>query len=1500
MAEEGKKIKKKRSLFRKTVNFFLYSGIVLLVILLIALGFSQTSTFREYLRSTVVNLANKNLHGHVSIGKIDGTIFSSLYIRDATVNMASDTLLNAETIAVKVSPLQILGKRIYVRSVEIRNTKIDFTSDSAGVLNITKLFPSKPPDTTHSKFPFKIVVADLELNNVNFTMQRFDKKGSGENYDRLNLNDLRIKDLNLSLSGQADIANNKFEANIKNFSFSPNLKNFDLKDFTGKFFVSENGIDIVGLKLVTSNSDLSLSTTMDGVNVFDSVSVEKLEKAKLKVSLDADKFNFDDLTLFVSSTNILKGTIAAKVEASGNLKELNLEQLKVDYLDTRLEAKGKIREVLEPDDIYIDAAFFNSKINTPDISKLMPSIKIPALSSNVINIDTLNYHGNPSNFSTVLYARNGKGSVDLKASLDLRKKDMGYDVSYAAQNFDLSPFVGFPVSLNSRGTIKGSGLNPESMNSTIRIYGGGSVVQGNKLDTLKIFADAANKKLNYSINVEYDTSQADFTGSFDFTRKEKPGYELSGQVKNLNLADFIQDSTMQSNLNFSVDASGDNFDLDKTDLYLSLELNNSNFKGNSLDKVRAIADIRSNDKGERIINLVSDLADVTVQGNFSVKQTISMLSSESGLLAKEFKYKFNEIFQPQNNFDKQVQTGISVPTNNQTAAQAYSSSDITYQIEFKNFDFVSAFLKNNHISLKGTLSGKIKNNSDSISVSLNTSFDYIKYWNDKDVFFTTGLNIKAGVSNNFNAQSLRNVSSDISVSADRIFAGSDIHDLSLQLNLFDDVAGLNFAAKVKDNINFRLAGKIDFTGNILQANFDSLLMAYNQFTLQNDKRMTILYSQDRIDVKNFELVRDGSKIDVEGFLSRTGNQNLSVNISNMSGFDIGTNLFGLNPDNDIDANLNLLANITGNFSEPVIKLNFDADTVSFKDQVFGSLKSNFNYADKSLNVDVKFLDSTLTKSNPELLLTGTLPINLAFTGVEERFIKSEQINLKLLAQKFNLSSLGNSIPSVSKLKGVLDADLKVSGTPNEPVFLGQLEINNADFFVDANNLEYNVGLKISVDNHSLSLDSLLIANSAQTPNGGTILGSGKAILNNLNIVSSEFKINGDLKVLSNESKYVSPAVYGELVIATNGDVQFTADSKGEYLQAPLIIENADLTFPPVQSAYQNSSSNFIYKYASDSVSQKKSQLEIENLIKLSRLRSLVKKTAASKKSTFDYSIDVSVQKEATLRFVISKELDQNLTALLKGNFQYQMIGGRSNAQGELTLLDGSTLEFLKTFDAAGTIRFESELSNPYLNVVATYKNYYTPPTSDAKEEQVAVKIRLKGPLKDLSKSFLQDQNNISVYVGTDNITNDVADQTKDENDALMFILQGVFASDLTAQQQSSAIKQAGLVTGAATSLAGSMLGGFLNRYLGDYVKGVELRSVGSTTKFNLVGKVKDFKYTIGGSTDVFQDLSQANIKIEYPIYKSLLLRLERKQAITQTTISNEMVNELGLQYKFEF
>jgi hypothetical protein len=180
---------------------------------------------------------------------------------------------------------------------------------------------------------------------------------------------------------------------------------------------------------------------------------------------------------------------------------------------------------------------------------------------------------------------------------------------------------------------------------------------------------------------------------------------------------------------------------------------------------------------------------------------------------------------------------------------------------------------------------------------------------------------------------------------------------------------------------------------------------------------------------------------------------------------------------------------------------------------------------------------------------------------------------------------------------------------------------------------------------------------------------------------------------------------------------------------------------------------------------------------------------------------------------------------------------------------------------------------------------------------VGVKIKLKGPLNELDKNFVKEENNIAVYYGEENIEEDEPDPTRDASDAVMFIITGRFTEDLNQSEQTAA---AGQFSGAATSIAGSLLGGVLNNYFGEYVSGVELRRVGNETKFMFSGRAGSFRYQVGGTQDVFQNISQANVRIEYPVYKGLSLRFERREDVRERAIINEMVNELGLRYRFEF
>jgi molybdopterin-binding protein len=140
------------------VNVFLYIGLVTFASLVFFFGFSQTQTFRNWLRNIIVEQANDNLNGKISIEKIEGTIFTSLILRNTVVTMKKDTLLNAGLIELRTSPLKLFLKTIYVRKAEIKDTRIAFIKDSLGDLNIAKLFP--PPDdeedTAKSSFPFRL------------------------------------------------------------------------------------------------------------------------------------------------------------------------------------------------------------------------------------------------------------------------------------------------------------------------------------------------------------------------------------------------------------------------------------------------------------------------------------------------------------------------------------------------------------------------------------------------------------------------------------------------------------------------------------------------------------------------------------------------------------------------------------------------------------------------------------------------------------------------------------------------------------------------------------------------------------------------------------------------------------------------------------------------------------------------------------------------------------------------------------------------------------------------------------------------------------------------------------------------------------------------------------------------------------------------------------------------------------------------------------------------
>lgn len=1490
--ENSKKSKPKRSLFHRIVNVFIYTALIIFIVILIVLGFSQTSTFREMLRTKLIEVANQELNGKVYVERIDGTILSSIILHNTNITMDGDTLFKSETIELKTSPLKILFKIIYLRKFELRNAHLNLTRNENGELNIVRLFPAaEDTDEASSPFPFKIQVADFKLVNVDF---HFKKDGVTRlaDYEYFNLDDLSINNINLSFSAFADIADNSYSMNLVDFNFDSNIQQFGLKKLAGDFLINDEGIGLKDLLLETEKSSLTLNGAISNFNLFDTSNVD-LASIKINSRLIVSKFNFNDLRIFTPSIDILQGEAAFDLRLNGTLNNLAFPNLEVAFNNTHLGVKGKLNHLLEPDQLYVNVDFFDTYIDQNDIYNILPSLKLPVYNEyGLLRFDSLSYKGKLLDFKSNFYLTTDKGEFLGTAALNLEKEDMEYDLNFETKNMDAGTFTGFPLQLNMKGSIVGSGTSISTLKTNINLNAENSLLGSKLINQFNIKAAAENRAINYDINLISDAGDIDLTGMIDFTNQNSPMYDIDGSILNLNLANILQDSTQKSNLNFYVNASGEKFDLDSTNLFLSLIVSNSTYAGKTIDSTRAIVDLRNEIDGTRIINLISDIADITISGKYELLPTISYLVDESTYLTKAFSDKVDQLFPEQLQFKESLVLVNPPPLPNSN--KKLEPFNLNYFVDFKDFYLASLFLGDSQLELDGTLDGIISNKDNRLNISSTTHLDYLKYWGNEEVFFLSDMNANLDVAKPNNASQIKAFDIQSEVYLRRIFLGSDFYDLKSNLNMKEGNAEISFDGTLEDYSRINIDGNINLIGSNFIVELDTLKGSYQDFIIQNEGAINISYSESKFFLNEFNLKRPTSgELNLSGFVSLNGENDINIKLNNFKASDLGRNIAGLN---DIpDAAINLEAQITGSLEKPVFRSSLRLDSLNYKKKYFGSITSKFDYQNKNLSALINFSELDSTASNNGIKISGNFPIDLGLNTNEERLSDNSSIDFQVQAKNFDIDIFSTIIPQVKKVSGKLNAELEIGGTLGSLKPNGFVQLDNGFFIPSANNLEYNASLNILMEDDNVRFEKLSIRNIDQTEDGGEISGTGLIVLGADGIEDINIKLNGKLKILGEDSKYVSPSVYGDLVIATHETIELKREGARIYLSAPIDVQKADLKFTLTQSAYENSSAKFNYVYTKYSNQIVNKSPDFDSLISLANFRSKTLVRRASKPSYFDYKISINVEDEAKVIFVLSKKLNQDLIAILGGNFEYEHTGGSTVARGELNLMQGSELQFFKSFEAAGTIKFENDIANPYLDVTASYRDFYYPAdsSSSGSEIPIAVKIKLKGLLSELNKNFISDKENIAVYSTNYNIDNDLPDANRDASDAVMFILTGNFTDGVSQQDRNAAAS-------TATSLAGSLFSGLLNRQFGDYVRSLQLRQVGATTKFSLMGKAGNFRYEIGGSTDVFQDLSQASVKIEYPFYKNFVVRIERKEAISQTTVASEMINELGLKYRFEF
>ncbi len=1489
-----RKEKIKRPLFRRIINYFIYFGVGVIILFLLVFGFTQTSTFRSWLNETITEQVNSLTNGTLSIEKIDGTIFTSLILNNTLYELENDTLFSAEKIEIKTSPLKLLFKIIYFRKIEIENANIALLKNENGELNISRIVPpsDEPEDTTESIFRWKLQVADFQLSNINFKLQAITKKYSSEFYLHPNMNDLRLRNLNIKLSAFADIANNEYELYLREFNVKPNLTGFTLKNFSGNFVYFDDKAGATDLNILTERSNISLNAAISDFPVFNGGELD-LNNAPFRVDLAATDFNFDDLTTFIEGTEILKGNVATYLCATGTLADLQIEELRTKIGETSFELTGRLGNVTEGGNMFINTSFTNFSVNQQDITALLPTTGIPTFKEyGNLSFDSLKFLGKPLNFDASFGLKTSLGQLAGKIKMDLTGEQISYDGRIKTTKLNLAPIAGIQTNLNSTGDFKGAGFSPSTLVTDFNINAIKSSIGEEFLEELNISATGKSGLINSEISFVSKETEGILITEFNFTNEETTSYNFSINVNGFNIQDFTKNDSFSTNLNVKLIGEGENFNPDELNLFTVVQIDSSELNGLTIDSTKLIVDIRSGDE-ERVINIISDLADVTISGVFTVPDLIDAVSLEAELIASAIGKKIEAIQPPK--FSNYQFTGTNIPLS--TSGPETLSQDrnfkIDYLFEFKDFELLSLLLGNSEIDVDGELTGKFSVSADSVSLSLETKVNQFKFWDGDELYYLSDTELDFSINDRLSQSSFEDFSADIKLFARRIFLGSELKDLEFEFKMDKSLADLKLKILYEDYLTFRTSGNIDLSGDKVWVKLNDFLLKYNNFDLTNTDKIDFSYSDDEFVFNSFNLAHSEGVFNLNGNFSFTGQGDLDLSIKNMNGKDLSVNLFGLSPETTPASAVNLDLNYSGTAENPIIAVDFSFDSVKTGNVSLGFVKSKFNYEARVLTARVDFLEDKNESDNPWLGLNGFIPIDLAIES-ENRLPDNEEIEINFFADNFDLRFAGSVIPGISNLSGSMEGDIKLRGTYNNINSNGHLRIKYSSFLLEANNLVYLLEAGLNLEENELNIASFSLANSKDTKGGGNLTASGKILFNNLfepEII--DISALGDLKLLGEKSRAANPNLYGDIAVRTRESIRFILNESQNSLTADLILKRgANVTFSPSQSAFTNESDKFNYIFIS--TEEELVDKEIDSLIIISESQS--DDTQAATKIPFDLDIKIEVEDEAKMVFILSREFKQNLTAYLDGNFEYTVLDDVPKARGELQLLDGSKLDFIKTFQAEGSIKFLDEIDNPYLNVTANYQSFYNPDTTNtgANEYEVQIKIRLEGPAKNLNTNFIRDERNVEVYKRRSNFGQFELDAAKTASDAMFFIIVGKFPEDASLQETNVAVS-------TAASLAGSIVGGYLNERLGDYVRSVNVQQVGTETKFSLIGKVGDIRYEIGGTSQVFQDLSRANIKIEYPfIFTRLILRLERREPTFQSSTYGEMINELGLKYSFTF
>lgn len=1523
---------------KKGWKIVLSVGLGLLLLSLLSIGFTQTKIFRNWLRGYILNRVHENTNAQLYLGDFSGSLFTGLTITGVSMSLDGEELFTADIVELRYNPLELPQKHIALEQLSFIHPKVNLLRSPEGVWNFQRLSKEKAPSTGPASFlPWTLELKSLEivggdLTLVDSSVTKTD--GSQSSAPPVEVNPYRrivLQNINSKLS--AAISSQEMKISVERLNLKAPSFSTQLDQFSGYLQYSKEKLVLKNLLLRTTGSALSMNGEADSLDFSKGFEAQTLQNRRVRFDLDAPQISFDELQKFLPAVPLQKGFAQLNVRINGAFGNLQLEKLNLKTERSLVTIGGRIQNFLRPKDATLDLTLVAPSIELAEVVTYLPSLDLP----NMSHLEKVSFSGHfkgaPENFE-VRFAGDLKmvGMFDVAGRLDLRGPIPQYEGKISAGGFNIGVLLNnkeLESRLNLSGEISGKGTRAQDADLTATVTVDSSEIFklpfGNSVASVVV----KDKLLQGDVSISSNQSSIRMHSSIDLHDEAVLAYDLRGAFSSVDLAKIFRDDRYKSKLNGSVALHGSGKDADHVTGSLDLNFQESDFRDRGFKGpgIKLTLDQRTHMK--KTLLLESPILDAKMEGDFHLPSFVSLVKYEVHNILQSLREKLpfidstRALTQTARASTRQVTPQIS-------KSSALESLNFTYTLDVKNLTPLAIFLGEEDFNAKATVNGSIVGNADDLQLTANTFTDNFVYRGRETRILLTKGTAHLKVDHLKPENLLDALENKIDVGASTfILNGLRMNNLAVSVDYLHGHGSFDVSALIDSMLAVKTNGTVTVTSDGYVSNLDSLTIGYKGYVWKNTNAIVATIDTAGLMLKGFEMAHLATRLSLSGGLLPSRELAVKINLKDYDLSDLRYFL-SLESGNGGQKTLQGLASaevsLNGRLADPSFTIAAAATDLKYGATTFGTFQAIVKYAQQRAALNFELRSSPQVQSQkPDLLVVGSLPVDLALTHVDQR-VPDGPLDLHVEATDFHLDLLDPFIPVFDNIEGRFTANVHVGGTAKEPSSSGSMRLEDGKFLFSPNGITYYLSGNFEPAGDKIVVSKFTIRNDPKDEEARGLTVTGEIIMRELSIASFDISGQGQLLILKETARKSNTAPYGNLLIGIGSSgLQYRGTFERSWLTGSVLVKTMSITFPPVSllptvlptstfsyTVIDDTSKPVLHREPEDSLS-----LEIFSHTGNGENKESI---PTSRSNTFEKLIagmmaDVSIQTQgsAQLRMIIAYSTGEELFSELHGKLLFTKDEFGTRFTGDVEAGTRSYYYFYKRFDATGKLKFAGPLDNPEMDITAVYEGFRTrlpsdtlglPSASTAKDQRVVVTLKITG-------TRISPKLTMEMTVDGKDWPGDV------QSDAIAFILSGKFRDDLTTTERSQIAANLGssvtstVITGVTSSLFSGVLTDFLRREFGGFIRQAEVSysggSVSESADLRLTGEIGETVIRVGGR--VFNDIGNANVSIQMPVGKiigsstleDLIIELERKvEGSSYATDEKKLTNGARIYYRITF